>query len=204
MSIINKILALLIVISISGLAYFYIENTRLTENLGYAQNNAKALLLNIDSVNSINRTLKLNIESLNYYNDSLSQKLSKTLEERKIDKRKVEQLQYLLSTTKVTDTLLIKDTVFVENTNIDTCLTDNKWYSISLKLIYPNIVEVSPTFKNEYTTVFSYKKETINPPKKCFIGRWFQKKHIVTETLIITDNPYSTIDTTRVIENIKL
>jgi hypothetical protein len=204
MSIINKILALLIVISISGLAYFYIENIRLTENLGYAQNNAKALLLNIDSVNSINRTLKLNIESLNYYNDSLSQKLSKTLEERKIDKRKVEQLQYLLSTTKVTDTLLIKDTVFVENTNIDTCLTDNKWYSISLKLIYPNIVEVSPTFKNEYTTVFSYKKETINPPKKCFIGRWFQKKHIVTETLIITDNPYSTIDTTRVIENIKL
>lgn len=204
MSIINKILALLIVISIGGLAYFYIENTKLTENLGYAQNNAKALLLNIDSVNSINRTLKLNIESLNYYNDSLSQKLNRTLEERKIDKRKVEQLQYLLSTTKVTDTLLVKDTIFVEKTNIDTCLTDNKWYSISLKLIYPNIVEVTPAFKNEYTTIFSYKKETINPPKKCFIGRWFQKKHIVTETLIITDNPYSTIDTTRVIENIKL
>lgn len=204
MSIINKILALLIVISIGGLAYFYIENTKLTENLGYAQNNAKALLLNIDSVNSINRTLKLNIESLNYYNDSLSQKLNRTLEERKIDKRKVEQLQYLLSTTKVTDTLLVKDTIFVEKTNIDTCLTDNKWYNISLKLIYPNIVEVTPSFKNEYTTIFSYKKETINPPKKCFIGRWFQKKHIVTETLIITDNPYSTIDTTRVIENIKL
>lgn len=204
MSIINKILALLIVISISGLAYFYIENTKLTENLGYAQNNAKALLLNIDSVNSINRTLKLNIESLNYYNDSLSQKLNRTLEERKIDKRKVEQLQYLLSTTKVTDTLLVKDTIFVEKTNIDTCLTDNKWYNISLKLIYPNIVEVTPSFKNEYTTIFSYKKETINPPKKCFIGRWFQKKHIVTEILIITDNPYSTIDTTRVIENIKL
>ena len=38
--------------------------------------------------------------------------------------------------------------------------------------------------------IVDYKKETINPPKKCAIGRWFQKKHKVVEVNVVEKNPY--------------
>jgi hypothetical protein len=42
--------------------------------------------------------------------------------------------------------------------------------------------------------VFAYtEKEIIGTPKKCFIGRWFQRKHKVTKVDVKDNNPYATI-----------
>lgn len=174
------------------------------EQLKQAENNTKALLLEQDSLNSTNRTLQLSIEQLHYFNDSITKVLNKAIKDSKKDKDKISQLQYAVSTNFKIDTIRFVDTLFIENTNIDTTITDNKWYSVDLKLKSPDILVVSSKFTNEIITIFNYKKETINPPKKCFIGRWFQKKHIVTETTIINNNPYSTVDTTRVVEIVNL
>lgn len=173
------------------------------EQLKHAENNNKALIFKQDSLNNTNRTLQLTIEQLEYYNDSLTKTIKSNLRKSKIDKDKISQLQYMLSTSSKVDTIKFRDTVFVKDTYVDTTLTDSKWYKVGLILKSPNTLIVNPEFTNEFTTVFSYKKETIKPPKKCFIGRWFQRKHIVTETTIISNNPYSTVDTTRFIEIIK-
>lgn len=178
--------------------------SKTVEQLKQAENNTKALLLAQDSLTATNRTLKLSIEQLNFFNDSISKVLNKAIKESKKDKNKISQLQYAVSTNFKIDTVRFVDTLFIENTNIDTTITDSKWYYVNLKLKSPDLLVVSPSFKNELITIFNYKKETINPPKKCFIGRWFQKKHIVTETTIINNNPYSTVDTTRVVEIVKL
>lgn len=204
----NKTLILifagLLIFSFSTIYFLNKSLKETTEQLKQAENNTKALLINSDELSNNNRTLKLSIEQLNYFNDSISRVLKYTIEKNKKNKDKISQLQYLLSTNTKVDTVYFKDTLFINNTNIDTTITDKKWYSINLKLKSPNILTVSPKFNNEFITIFSYKKETINPPKKFFIARWFQKKHIITETTIINSSPYSTVDTTRFIEIVKL
>lgn len=199
----NKILTLifaflfLINLIISGVLKHSVLET--TEQLKQAENNTKALLFVQDSLKYSNRTLQLSIEQLKYFNDSISKSLNAAIKKSKKDEDKISQLQYAVATNFKIDTVYFKDTLFVENTCLDTTLTDNKWYSVNLKLKSPNLVVVNPKFTNEIITIFNYKKETIAPPKKCFIRRWFQKKHIVTETTIINNNPYCKIDTTRFI-----
>lgn len=185
-------------------SFYYNRFLNCLEQLEQAENNTKALLLTKDSLSNNNRTLQLSIEQLNYYNDSISRVLKSTIKELNIKDSKIAQLQYLTTSTSKVDTIKFTDTLFVNNVDIDTTATDNKWYSVNLKIKSPNTLIVHPTFKDEIVTIFSHKKETINPPKKCFFLRWFQKKQIITETLIINNNPYSNIDTTRVIETVKL
>ena len=43
---------------------------------------------------------------------------------------------------------------------------------------------------NTQNLLWHTKRETIDPPKKFFLFRWFQKKHNVTYVDIINDNPY--------------
>ena len=174
------------------------------EQLEQAENNTKALLMAKDSLSNNGRILQLSIDQLECYNDSITKVLNKTIDKLNVEKNKVTQLQYSSMTNTRTDTLVFRDTLFIKDINIDTTTTDNKWYSINIKLRYPNTLNVTPTFNNEIVTIFNYKKETINPPKKCFILRWFQKKHIITETRIINNNPYSTVDTTRIIEIVNM
>jgi len=44
--------------------------------------------------------------------------------------------------------------------------------------------------KNEVSIIGTSKKETINPERKFFLWRWFQKKQIVTYVEVIQSNPY--------------
>lgn len=177
--------------------------TKTAEQLKQAENNTKALLMAQDSLNSTNRTLQLSIEQLNYFNDSITRVLKNAIKKSNSKDSRIEQLQYMLATNFRVDTLIFKDTIFVKDYYVDTTITDNKWYSLNMTLSYPNNVIVAPKFTNEYTTIFSSKKETIYPPKKCFLLRWFQKKHTIVEVLVFNNNPYSTIDTTRFIKTIK-
>lgn len=188
-------------IALIGLLYNRI--TTLQDKLSVSENNVKSLLFDNTKLDSISRTLKLTINQLEYSKDSISKILIKTIENNKIKKNKITQLQYLLETNFKIDTVRFSDTVFVKDLQLDTCLCDDKWYNINLELNYPNTIIVNPKFVNEYTTVFSSKKETVYPPRKFFLWRWLQKKHYVTETKIINNNPYSSIDTVRFIEIIK-
>ena len=76
----------------------------------------------------------------------------------------------------------------------------DEWYTLRLGLHYPSMIAVEPEFKSEKHIVVSTKKETVNPPKKFFLLRWFQKKHLVIHVDVVEKNPYVDGETSKYIE----
>ena len=150
-----------------------------------------------------NRGFKLTIDQLQYFNDSILRELNKTREVLKVKDSKLKSLQYLSSTFIKYDTLIIKDTLFKDpQIQVDTVLSD-EWYSIRIGLKYPSTVTVNPMFRSVKHIVVSSRRETVNPPKKFFLFRWFQKKHTILNIDVIEKNPYIKEQNSRYIEIIK-
>ena len=78
-----------------------------------------------------------------------------------------------------------------------------KYLIIRLGLHYPSIIVVKPEFKSEKHIVVSNKKETVNPPKKFFLLRWLQRKHLVLHIDVVEKNPYVDEESSRYVEIIK-
>lgn len=155
-----------------------------------AKANEKSLLIEKDSLHNANRVLYLTIDELNYYNDSIVIKLNDARKELKIKDKDIKSLQYQLSEITKKDTIVFRDTLFKDpNLQIDTLLGD-EWYQLQLGLKYPSTIAVEPTFISERAVLTSLKKETINPPKKTWIGRLFQRKHKVLTVEVVESNPY--------------
>ena len=168
----------------------YNRNQDLKEEISVSMSNQKAFIAENSSLKEENRVFKFTIEQLNYYNDSILQKMNDVREELSIKDKDLKQMQYLLSEATKKDTIVFRDTLFREPTlDIDTLVGD-KWYNIRLGLKYPNLITTNPTFISEKYIIVNKKKETINPPKKFFLFRWFQKKHWVMEVNIKEKNPY--------------
>lgn len=145
----------------------------------------------------------LTIDQLKYSNDSIFQELNEVRRELKIKDSKLKSLQYISSNFTKSDTIILKDTVFKdERIDIDTLLSD-EWYSINVGIRYPSSITVTPKFKSEKAVIVSAKKETVNPPKRFFLFRWFQKKHIVLHVNVIEKNPYIEDQDNRYVEIIK-
>lgn len=181
----------------------YRINNDLKEQLSVSMSNQKAFMSENTSLKDENKVFKFTIEQLNYYNDSILNKLNRTTKDLGIKNKNISQLQYLLSEAEKKDTIIFKDTIFKESVvNVDTTLGD-KWYNINLKFYYPSTIITSPSFISEKYVVFSSKKETINPPKKWWILRLFQKKHTIVEVDVIEENPYIKNKQQRFIEVIK-
>lgn len=168
----------------------YNRNQDLKEEISVSMSNQKAFIAENSSLKEENRVFKFTVEQLNYYNDSILQKMNEVRKELKIKDDNLKQMQYLLSEATKKDTIVFRDTLFREPTlDIDTIIGD-KWYSIRLGLKYPNLITTNPTFISEKYIIVNKKKETINPPKKFFLFRWFQRKHWVMEVNIKEKNPY--------------
>lgn len=168
----------------------YNRNQDLKEEISVSMSNQKAFIAENSSLKEENRVFKFTVEQLNYYNDSILQKMNDVRKELKIKDKDLKQMQYLLSEATKKDTIVFRDTLFREPTlDIDTIIGD-KWYSIRLGLKYPNLITTNPTFISEKYIIVNKKKETINPPKKFFLFRWFQRKHWVMEVNIKEKNPY--------------
>lgn len=168
----------------------YNRNQDLKEEISVSMSNQKAFIAENSSLKEENRAFKFTVEQLNYYNDSILQKMNDVRKELKIKDKDLKQMQYLLSEATKKDTIVFRDTLFREPTlDIDTIIGD-KWYSIRLGLKYPNLITTNPTFISEKYIIVNKKKETINPPKKFFLFRWFQRKHWVMEVNIKEKNPY--------------
>jgi hypothetical protein len=162
----------------------------LKEELSVSKNNESAYMSENIVLKDKNTAFKFTIDQLNYLNDSLTLKMNEVRKELKIKDNNLKQLQYLLSVAQKTDTVVFRDTMFRDsNMQLDTLLGD-RWYSMRLKLQYPNSMSITPTFKSETYIVTSIEKETINPPKKCAIARMFQRKYKVMKVDIVERNPY--------------
>ena len=191
---VKKYIRIGIVILVSLLAIgtytLYTNNQKLKEEISVSMSNQKAFIAENSSLKEENRVFKFTVEQLNYYNDSILQKMNDVRKELNIKDKDLKQMQYLLSEATKKDTIVFRDTLFKEPTlDIDTIIGD-KWYSIRLGLKYPNLITTNPTFISEKYIIVNKKKETINPPKKFFLFRWFQRKHWVMEVHIKEKNPY--------------
>ena len=165
--------------------------------------NQKAFIAENSSLKEENRVFKFTIEQLNHYNDSILQKMNEVRKELKIKDRDLKQMQYLLSEAQKKDTIVFRDTLFREPTlKIDTLLGD-RWYQMKLGLRYPSTIITEPKFVSEKYVIVNYKKETINPPKNCWLLRLFQKKHKVVEVNIVEKNPYIENKDSKFVETIK-
>ena len=191
---VKKYIRIGIVILVSLLAIstytLYTNNKKLKEEISISMSNQKAFIAENSSLKEENRVFKFTIEQLNHYNDSILQKMNEVRKELKIKDKDLKQMQYLLSEAQKKDTIVFRDTLFREPTlKIDTLLGD-RWYQMKLGLRYPSTIITEPKFVSEKYVIVDYKKETINPPKKCAIARWFQKKHKVIEVEVVEKNPY--------------
>ena len=168
----------------------YNRNQDLKEEISVSMTNQKAFIAENSSLKEENRAFKFTVEQLNYYNDSILQKMNDVRKELKIKDNNLKQMQYLSSVSTKKDTILFTDTIFKDKgLALDTIIGD-KWYNIRLGLKYPNLIYTKPIFTSEKYIIVNKKKETINPPKKFFLFRWFQRKHWVMEVHIKEKNPY--------------
>ena len=181
----------LFIVSLLGIGiYIWNERQDLKKEVCTLRNNQKAFIAENSSLKDESRAFKFTIEQLNYYNDSILQKMNNVRKELKIKDKNIKQLQYLLSVSTKKDTVLFTDTVFRDKSlALDTIIGD-KWYNIRLGLKYPNLIYTEPTFTSEKYIIVNKKKETVNPLKKFFLFRWFQRKHWVMEVHIKEKNPY--------------
>lgn len=200
-----KIIAIqgLVILALGGLcfgAYNKINNLR--EEISVAYTNIKAYTAEKDSLTNENRAFKFTIEELRQSSDSINKKLLEAKRKLKIKDKDIKYLEYQLSIASKKDSVILRDTVFQPNVNIDTTIRD-KWYSLHLGLMYPNKVSIEPKFKSERSVIGHLKKETIKPPKKFFLCRWFQRKHKVLLVDVVEGSPYIYSETERYIQIIE-
>ena len=185
--------------------YFLIKSKlRTDKKWKEAVENTKAYSELFSNSENKNRAFKLTIDQLKNSNHSIFQELNKARKELKVKDSKLKSLQYVSSSFSKVDTITLKgDTIFKDShIDIDTLLSD-EWYSVKVGLKYPSTVTVEPTFKSIKYIIVSAKKETVNPPKRFFLFRWFQKKQIRLNVDVVEKNPYVQNQDNRFVEIVK-
>lgn len=199
----KKYIIILILILIGAVAYLSYQNRQLTTKYETSIENVKAYDAQLSGLEGDNRVLKLTVEQLNYFNDSIIKKMKVVQKELGIKDKRLQQLQYDLSHAQRNDTIILSDTIFKSpEFELDTIVGD-KWFKTNLHLKYPSIIALSPEIELERFTYINGKRETVNPPKKFFLFRWFQKKHTVVEVNVREMNPYVKNKTQRFIQIIE-
>lgn len=150
-----------------------------------------------------NVAYQLTVDQLKGFNDSVLSELRETQKELGIKDKNLKSLQKVSSLFTRTDTIHLRDTIFKEPSfRLDTMIQD-EWYRLNMGLKYPSTIAVSPEFKSDKHIITSLRKETVNPPKKWWILRLFQKKHYVLNIEVVEKNPYVTSENSKYIEIIK-
>ena len=162
--------------------------------------NEKALEAEKDSLNERIYLYEMSVKELESSNDSLITEMNDIRKKLKIKDKTIKQLQYSLSTAEKTDSIIVRDTIFRDKKfQLDTVLGD-KWFNTSVYLRYPSTIKVVPRVTSEKFVYMDTVKKTIDPPKKLFFLRWFQKKYTTVEVTVIEKNPYIKTDRNKYVE----
>ena len=142
------------------------------------------------------------IDQINHNNDSLINRINEIRKQLKIKDKQITALQYVASETHKSDSIIVHDTIFRKGVALDTLLED-KWSRLAIRAEYPNILTADYSFNNETVVLLHDSRVTVNPPKKCWLGRLFQKKQTIVEIDIVQENPYCTNKESKFIKIIK-
>lgn len=193
------ITSVIIVLSVSS-SVLYKKNITLNRELAKSNSNVNAYeLFNSELKDSV-LVLNYTIDALNNSVDSINQKMNTVRKELRVKDNELESISRFVMTSSKKDTVVLRDTIFIKGMNIDTTLTDNSWYNLALSLEYPNKITVHPEFNSDTYIVISSSKRIVGKPKGCWIGRLFQKRHVVVEGRIVEKNPYINVNEQRFIK----
>lgn len=167
-------------------------NSNLRKDIGVYDNNFKALTLERDSIKKEAIAYKFSVEQLEYLNDSIIDNLNDMRVKLNIKENQLLQMQNIKTEVTIRDSVFFKDTVFKTSfVKIDTVISDD-WYSLAISLD-KNKLNIETKYKSDLCVFAKNSREILGTPKKCAVGRWFQKKHNVIRVEVIDRNPYSVI-----------
>lgn len=195
------IIAFAIVVLLLGIGL--IQTSRLSnlqQQYDIAVSNNKAYESQIDVLQEQSKVFQFNIEQLEWLNDSTMKQLDSTRKVLGIKDKQLKQMSKVREKIYIHDTVAIPDTIFSEKDFVlDTCLGD-QWYQNCLRLAYPNEISSQMHINTDLDCFIHSKRETINPPKKTWLGRLFQKKHTVINVTVRENNPYSNVTESKFIK----
>lgn len=193
MSNVKTILLCLIVALIAGLGIVTWQQSakikRLNTELLVSTNNNKAYEAERDSLKDNAVQFQFTIDQLKYSKDSLVNRINEIRKQVKTKDKQITELQYFASVTQKRDSVVTHDTIFQKGVVLDTLLGDD-WSQLAIRAEYPNILDVNYSFKNETLVVMHDSRVTVDPPKKCWLARLFQKKQTIVEIDVVQENPY--------------
>ena len=199
----KKYITIFILILVGAVAYLSYQNKQLTTKYETSIENIKAYGAQLSGLKDNNRVFKLTIDQLNYSNDSIINRMKEVQKELGIKDKRLQQLQYEASHAQRHDTIVLRDTLFRDpQLKLDTIVGD-KWFKTNLHLEFPSTIALKPEIELERYTFINGKRETVNPPKKFWLFRLFQRRHIVVEVNIREMNPYVKNKTQRFIQIIE-
>lgn len=168
-----------------------------------AMANIKSYDRQLSTATERNIGLQLTVDQLNTFNDSILVEMRKVKEELGVKDRNLKSLQYMSSRATRTDTIVTVDTIFRDRRlSLDSTIGD-AWYRARVQLKYPNFIALTPFFLSRRYVAISSRRETVNPPKRFFLLRWFQKRHTVVRVDVKELNPYIEEGEGRYVEIIK-
>jgi hypothetical protein len=194
--------AVIVIASIICNILFFNINKQLNLEFKISKANEKAYIAENDLIKNQNRVFQTSIRQYRQSNDSIDKKLKDTQKKLGIKDNKIISMQYYIDKFLRTDTVIFKDTVLAKGVDIDTIVGD-KHYTLNIHLKYPNKITTKVEFVNEKEVFVSIKKETIDPPYKFFLWRWFQKKQEVAIVDINDSNPYLVKGKARFVQVVK-
>ena len=192
----KKYIVITTIIVIVGLIvysmFLTLSNTKLNESLRLYDTNFKALSLEKDSLKNEALMYKFSTEQLEYINDSIIIDLNNTRKQLAIKDKELLQMQYIKTEIHTKDSILIKDTIFRESfVGLDTTIRD-RWHTVAVSL-KPDKLTIDAKYISELQVFAKSSKEVLGTPKKCFVGRIFQKKYKVIRVEVYDINPRSVI-----------
>lgn len=170
-----------------------IEYSKLSRKYDTALQNNKAYESQLDVIQDENKIFQFTIEQLEILNDKSIKELDSIRKELGIKDKKLQQMGKVKEKIYIVDSIIVHDTIF-DNPDfvLDTCLGD-EWYQNCLHMAYPNEISSQIDINTDLNCFIHTTRETINPPKKTWLGRLFQRKHTVINVNVVENNPHSNV-----------
>lgn len=195
----NKYLILIVIVLLALIGAGYKQVKYANDRYEVAMANMKAYDVQLSSQGN-NVALQLTIDQLEAFRDSVLIELNNTRKELDIKDKDLKSLQKISSSFSKSDTIIMSDTIYKNPSFAMDTIIGDMWYSVKVGMKYPSTITVKPEFKSIKHVVVSTKKETVNPPKKFFLLRWFQKKHRVVRVNVVECNPYVNEEISKYVE----
>lgn len=177
----------LIILLCAALFYFVSKYDRVANERDQYASLAKSYSRVIMDSDNERTVFRMRISDLEVTGDSLICVLDSMRRQIGIRDKRIREMHHRVTYVERTDTIYLSDSIFISG--LDTTITDG-WVSTHLKIDVPNKIAHSVSVRNQTDLFVTTKRETVNPPRKFFLFRLFQRKHLVVTVVAKEGNPW--------------